>query len=105
MVPAYLYAWQQVRDAIQQQRQTLLQNIRWLEGHWPMTVPVQHQTAYPVFHLPEGGYAEHLHEHHILISAFPYPGPNDPVVERVVVNALHRPGDLEKLVIKMMNVE
>ena len=105
IVPAYLYAWLQVRDVIQQQRDVLLQNIQWLEDHWPEHIPVQHQPAFPVFHLPQGGYAEHLHEHHILISAFPYPGPDDPVVERVVVNALHLKGDLEELVAKMMNAE
>jgi len=105
IVPAYLYAWLQVRDAIAQQRHTLLQRIQWLEDHWPDSVPVQHQPAYPVFHLPQGGYAERLQEQHISISAFPYPGPKDPVVERVVVNALHQEGDLEELVGKMMNVE
>ena len=98
MVPAYLYAWLQVRDAIQQQRHTLLRRIHWLENHWPENIPVQHQPAYPVFHLPKGGYAKRLEEHQILISAFPYPGLNDPVVERIVVNALHFKGDLEELV-------
>lgn len=98
MVPAYLYAWLLTRALLREQWLRLRQNIDWLERQWPAEVAVRHQPEYPVFYLPESPVSERLQAQQILISSFPYPGPDDPVINRVVVNALHQEKDMETLV-------
>lgn len=98
MVPAYLYAWLYTREILREQWLRLRKNVSWLEEHWPPEVAVRHQAGYPVFYLPDAKIAQALSAQQIMISSFPYPGPEDPVINRIVVNALHQPEDLEKLI-------
>lgn len=98
MVPAYLYAWLHSRELLYEQWLRLRKNVSWLEEHWPSKVAVRHQAGYPVFYLPDPKIAQALSAQQIMISSFPYPGPDDPVINRLVVNALHRKEDLEKLI-------
>lgn len=98
MVPAYLYAWQRSGPILARQLTRLQQNIGWLENQWPGQLPVRHQSAYPVFYVPDPLLGQRLANDRILISSFPYPGPNDPLLNRIVVSALHQEEDLTRLV-------
>jgi len=98
MVPAYLHAWLGSQELFRQQWYRLRKNIFWLEQHWPGQISVRHQPDYPVFYLADTAIASMLAQQQIMISSFPYPGPDDPVINRVVVNALHEEKDLQTLV-------
>lgn len=52
---------------------------------------------FPVFSSQDTGLYTRLVEAGILVSSFPYPLPTDPLLNRIVINAHHKPEDLELL--------
>ncbi|MGN5955740.1 aminotransferase class I/II-fold pyridoxal phosphate-dependent enzyme [Sphingobacterium lactis] len=56
---------------------------------------LNHIPNFPVFTSTEPTLYKHLVNHKIVISSFPYPLPNSPLLNRIVVSALHRPADIE----------
>jgi 8-amino-7-oxononanoate synthase len=51
----------------------------------------------PVFAFDDSRWVEVLEKHHILVSSFPYPSPNDAPINRIVFSAHHEKSDLWKL--------
>lgn len=97
VIPAYLYAFMQSRDLIRTQQARLQANIRFVEQQIQDMTRFSHIEGHPVFHLKVPRLAARLQEHQVLLSSFPYPSEKDPLVHRIVINAAHTPGDLEKL--------
>ena len=105
MIPAYLYAWQCTKHLIHNQRHTLSKNITFLEKNWPEKLPLNHQKGYPVFCPLTSGLAPQLAQRKILISAFPYPTPTSPMLQRIVLNSQHSLDDLQILVAVMQEFD
>jgi 7-keto-8-aminopelargonate synthetase-like enzyme len=98
VVPAYLHAFVKAQDLLAQQLQRLHSNIRYFHAKIRAADHFRFLPDYPVFYTQEDGLADYLSEKNILISSFPYPGPEDPVITRIVLSASHLEGDLEELV-------
>ncbi len=97
--PAFLYAWLQGRNLYEEQLQKLRRNIDLLHRLTNTDDHFHYLDHFPVFHCKDPDMDRNLLQKHIVISAFNYPGPNDPKITRVVLNALHREEDIEELVV------
>jgi 7-keto-8-aminopelargonate synthetase-like enzyme len=53
---------------------------------------------YPVVSFKTASWVERLHQEGFALSSFPYPLPESPPVNRIVISAWHHLSDLEKLV-------
>lgn len=100
---AYYHAFLQCLDVFPKQLKTLQMRIDTLESEPLMSEIFSHIQGHPVFYTTQEGLAAYLHKHKILISSFSYPGPSDPLVNRVVVNSLHEQADLELLIAALKN--
>ncbi len=95
--PAFLHAFIQAQDIYTENRQRLRHNVRLFKEALPEGHTFQSFDEYPVFYTPDTGLAAYLERHHILVSSFPYPTPEDELVTRVVINSLHSEADVERL--------
>lgn len=98
LVPAYLYALLHSKDLILQQLRQLRSNIRLFHSFDGIKRHFQYLTDYPVFFSKHQRLAHYLAKKRILISSFPYPGPKDPVITRVVLSASHEEKDIFQLI-------
>lgn len=95
--PAFLHAFLKGEAIYEEQWQKLLANIHhFCAGlkdldKW-MRVP-----DYPVYLKPGTALFDTLAENGMLITSFPYPNPDDPTLDRIVISASHEAQDLEKL--------
>lgn len=96
--PAFLYAWTKGRSLYKKQLQKLRSNISLLHRLIKTDDHFHHRDHFPVFHCKDPDKDRDLLQKQIVISAFNYPGPNDPKITRVVLNSLHREEDIEELV-------
>ena len=96
--PAFLYAFLNGGKIYQEQWEKLRANIRFFKQHLPHRNEWMYIEDYPVFYSPGKSYFDHLAANQILISSFPYPDPNDPPLDRIVLSAAHTQEDLEKLI-------
>lgn len=94
--PAYLYALLQSESLYKRQRQKLAENMGYLLP--PLkTKDYRVNLPLPIIVLPSPEYFQNLQQDQILLSSFAYPNPQDPVITRVVVNAMHTYEDLDRL--------
>lgn len=98
IIPAYLHALLESTDLIRQQWQKLMQLIVRFSNQVSDTGLFRHLEGHPVFQVLDPELAPFLEAHRVLISSFPYPREEDPVVSRIVLHAAHRPADIEKLI-------
>ncbi len=96
--PAYLYAFLNSRGLWREQLKTLRELIRFFDEKISSWGLFEHLETYPVYYTKENKLAESLWEKKIMISSFPYPRSIDPLITRVVLNALHQTADVERLV-------
>lgn len=95
--PAFLHALLHGAPIYALQRQRLMARIRqWTEG-----LPAAHEFAYlpdyPVFYTPNHALADHMKKRGILLSQFAYPSPQDGLITRLILNALHSEADISQL--------
>lgn len=98
MPPAYLYAFLQSRDLQKALLKKLRKLIRLFAENTKALGLFESIPDYPVFFTTHNELAIRLLKQQILISSFPYPGPTDDCITRVVINALHEQHDIETLV-------
>ncbi|MCS7018192.1 MAG: aminotransferase class I/II-fold pyridoxal phosphate-dependent enzyme [Cytophagales bacterium] len=96
-MPACAYAMMRATNIWQQQRAKLLENIAFAAQKLAPLGIFNFTTDYPVFYTAEQGLYEFLLARGILISAFPYPKIDGPVVTRVVISAAHTKDDITLL--------
>jgi 7-keto-8-aminopelargonate synthetase-like enzyme len=95
--PAQAYAFVKGQHIYKQQREKLAANITYFEKCIHDLPGIQHTASLPVFVLPTQ-FKEHMfYDNDILISSFAYPDPAGKKLQRIVLNALHTPADLDKL--------
>lgn len=95
--PGYLHAFVNGQSIYRQARLRLRENIRLWESAIPDRELFSAFPDYPVYYTPDNRLAPYLEGKEILISSFPYPGPADNAVTRIVVNAAHTEADLHFL--------
>ncbi|MEO0339360.1 MAG: aminotransferase class I/II-fold pyridoxal phosphate-dependent enzyme [Bacteroidota bacterium] len=98
IIPAFLYAYLSSQDILEEQRLRLAHNIYTLESALQKHSEVNHVPGHPIFFLKSNRWLPAFQKNKILISSFPYPKPNDPLINRIVINAAHTKADLEKLI-------
>lgn len=96
--PAYLFALLESNDLWRKQLETLRGLIQYFDGEIKSLEVFKHLERYPVYYCKENKWAESLWKRNIMISSFPYPGPQDDLITRVVLNALHQKADIKRLV-------
>ena len=98
IIPAFLYAYLSSQEILEEQRRRLAQNIDFVANALAKDAEVNHIPGHPIFFLKKNHWLPRFKQNRILISSFPYPKPNDPLINRIVINAAHTQADLEKLV-------
>ena len=96
-VLAYLYAFVEGQPVYEKNRDQLEKNIAWFSSRLVSKERFKTFDGFPVFSVADENLADDLFEKGILLSAFNYPTPTSPLVTRIVINSLHRTGDLDKL--------
>lgn len=95
--PAFLYAWLNGEQLYRQQWERLRANINQFTSSIRNLDHFDFIEGYPVFHIKNEGLDDIFLKNGIVISSFHYPGPQDPKVSRIVLNALHSREDIEQL--------
>lgn len=103
IIPAYLYAFLRCPEVYELARQSLQDNIDLFQNAIA-TEQFRYQAAFPVFYTPQEVLAQKLTKYRILISSFSYPTPSDPLINRIVLNAMHTPADIELLTQKLQTI-
>lgn len=94
-LPAQMYAFLRGQEIYSEQRQKLYENVRFFSECIRGIPGILFDFPFPVFVLPPWADAALLQDQGVLISSFAYPDPRGPKLNRIVVNALHVPSDLE----------
>ncbi|HMN89831.1 MAG TPA: aminotransferase class I/II-fold pyridoxal phosphate-dependent enzyme [Saprospiraceae bacterium] len=97
-VPAYLHAMLQAAPLYEAARQILFRHIEALQIATQPLKLFQTMQAYPVFYTTENALVPFLQQHRMLISSFPYPSPEDPLLTRLIVSAAHTSEDIALLI-------
>lgn len=96
--PAAMYAFSKIWPSLYQKQIALLQkNIGCVES-WDVTSDIFHYMHdFPVFVSKNVALCNHMYQHGIWLSSFPYPSPEDLPVTRMVLNALLTDEDLNRI--------
>ncbi len=94
--PAVLYALKNGKAIYNHAFDQMQANVSQLEG-LVNGLKLNHITQFPVFSSQASTLYKHLINHKIVISSFPYPLSDSPLLNRIIVSALHRPADIEWL--------
>lgn len=94
--PAGIYALMENFQHIDSQRKILMERIRFLESLLPANL-FNHDSRLPIFSSRSVALYAHLLKQGMVVSSFPYPGPSDPPITRIVIQAGHTHEQLEGL--------
>ena len=99
MVPAYLQAFLDTQDMYDTARKQLLKNCRFFLSFLSdiSRFKLRYFPDYPVFFVKDVGIYPYLYDRGIFISQFAYPNPNDALITRLIISALHTKKDIEIL--------
>ena len=95
--PFYFYALIKAENIIESQVQKLQRNILYFKDKLKQENRYKYLPDFPVFVNTGNSLYEYLLDKGIKISAFCYPTKNDPLTERIVINANHSFEDLDYL--------
>ncbi len=96
--PAYLWALANSWSEYQTAHQQLLGLIQEFVTQLGQAIHLFHWIEkYPAFTTDRPGLHEFLLERGILTACFPYPGPSDPAITRLVINPLHTSEDIKRI--------
>lgn len=96
--PAYLWAFLKSQDLYRKLKEKLKDNIQFFKKMSQNLDLHTTEEDFPVFRFDDTNLLQKLQEHHIIVSSFPYPTPNDPPVHRLVISAWHEKEDLLALI-------
>lgn len=97
--PIYAYALTQlIREGIYRQSHQQLKELNtYFLNQLTSPSAFHYVENYPVYVSSDAGLFHHLLSQNILVSCFPYPTQQDPVLTRIVITAAHQPNDLDWL--------
>ena len=101
--PAWLYAMVRATDCYANARARLRERLRQFRRALQYRSEFRFLTNFPVVYCANPGLSDALARERILISSFPYPTADDPPVQRIVLNALHTPEDVDRLTAALFN--
>lgn len=97
MPPAYLHALLYAQESYAAQRARLKANIARFCAATAGLGLFSSIPRHPVFHTTADSLAGYLAQQRALLSQFHYPSPNDPLVTRLILNALHTEADIDQV--------
>ncbi|NHE59063.1 aminotransferase class I/II-fold pyridoxal phosphate-dependent enzyme [Cyclobacterium plantarum] len=103
--PAFLDAFLQGIPMYLKQRKKLLANMDYMYGKLSGQESFQFLPDYPVITFENTAWVDQLHRMGFILSSFPYPGPEDRPVNRIVVSAWHKKEDLNLLLQALMKLQ
>ncbi len=95
--PAYLFAWLKARELMMDCQRHLQERIEYFNRHLSAPTLFRKLPRYPVWATDQHELAAFLAKRDIHISHFPYPGPDDPLITRIVLRADHSFEDIDRL--------
>lgn len=95
--PAAIYALIHSDELYEASYNKLQQNIDYFVNQFPEISNLNYIERFPVFSSSDPDLYPYLYTKKILISSFPYPLATSPVLNRIVISALHRAEDLDYL--------
>lgn len=95
--PAFLQAFLQGQDLYLHQRDLLTKKMHDITYHLQGIPSFFTSAGYPVVSFADSGWVQTLAERGVLVSSFPYPKPEDPTVNRIVISAAHEDEDIRYL--------
>lgn len=94
--PALAHAFIKSRKLYSKQREKLFKNINYIKNHLSASIISSHFYL-PVFICENENSENIFFKNGIIISSFGYPNPSSNKINRVIINALHKKKDLQKL--------
>jgi len=95
--PAFIHAFIKGQPIYNGQRIKLKKNILYFQSLISQLHEIHFHKELPIFILPATLHEQQFAEHNIIISSFAYPDANGKKYNRIVLNALHTPQDLDRL--------
>ncbi|WP_162416327.1 aminotransferase class I/II-fold pyridoxal phosphate-dependent enzyme [Cyclobacterium roseum] len=96
--PAFLSAFLEGQDYYVKQQQKLKNNLQYIASALEGVERLKFMPTYPVISFEPESWVEQLHQKGFILSSFPYPLPDSPAVNRIVLSAWHEQKDLEALI-------
>lgn len=97
MSPAFIYAWIKGANLFSKQLAQMRKNVISFDKMMADIPFVHHDSKLPSYRILVALLYDYCLQYHILLSAFRYPSEKDPLMARIVLNALHTEEDLERL--------
>ncbi|MDO9554386.1 aminotransferase class I/II-fold pyridoxal phosphate-dependent enzyme [Rhodonellum sp.] len=95
--PAYLDAFLQGQHLYVERKEKLFNNLEYFSALTKNTKGLTFIPRYPVYSFTDPNWVNHLQEHGIIVSSFPYPSAHSRKVNRIVISAHHEESDLYTL--------
>lgn len=95
--PAFLHAFLHGAPIYRRNRERLLERIRHFVADIPIAAAFRYLPDFPVFFTPDNSMTDFLADRGILVSQFAYPGPEDALITRIVLHALHTADDVQRV--------
>ncbi|MDO6438824.1 aminotransferase class I/II-fold pyridoxal phosphate-dependent enzyme [Cyclobacterium sp. 1_MG-2023] len=96
--PAFLNAFLEGQDIYLQQQNNLSEHLSYMYSAIAKVEGFKMLPQYPVISFEPTSWVDELHQKGIIVSSFPYPSPDSPPINRIILSAWHLPTDLQTLV-------
>lgn len=93
--PASMYAYVEAQDIYRRAYQLLQANNQYFREK--LTQPFSFAEELPIYVSADEQLFKKLKQQKILISSFAYPSPDDPLLNRIIINAAHQKEDIDQL--------
>src|SRR5690606_30601361 len=96
--PASMATFLEAQAIYRQQRELLKKNIAQFKNNLKIPEAFLFMEGHPAFTFSNKELADYLEANRIIVTNFPYPSENDPIMSRIVLSAYHSEKDIDRLV-------